>query len=62
MAKEDLETKARRAVLRIEKKVTDIGNVVRDLSMKLCHIIKHKGDYYSMPKGIDYENNNYGKS
>jgi len=62
MAKEDLETKARRAVLRIEKKVTDIDNVVRDLSMKLCHIIKHKGKYYSMPEGINYENNNYNKA
>lgn len=54
MAKESLETKADKAVLRIERKVTDIGNVLRDLSMKLCHVIKYKGDYYSMPEGIDY--------
>lgn len=58
MVKEDLETKARRAVLRIEKKVVDIDNVVRDLSMKLCHIIKYKGNYYSMPEGIEYEKGN----
>lgn len=54
MAKENLETKADRAVLRIEKKVTDIGNVLRDLSMKLYHVIKYKGNYYSVPEGIDY--------
>ena len=64
MAKEDLETKAWKAVLniekktssipRIEKKVIDMDNVLRDLSMKLCHIIKYKGDYHTMPYGIDY--------
>lgn len=54
MAKENLETKADKAVLRIERKVTDIDNVLRDLSMKLCHVIKYKGNYYSMPEGIDY--------
>ena len=51
---ENLETKARKAVLRIEKKVGDIDNVLRDLSMKLCHVIKYKGNYYSAPEGIDY--------
>jgi hypothetical protein len=54
MTKENLETKADKAVLRIEKKVIDIDNVLRDLSMKLCHVIKYKGNYYSMPEGIDY--------
>lgn len=53
MAK-DLEARAGKAVLRIEKKVNDIDNVLRDLSMKLCHVIKHKGSYYSMPDGLDY--------
>ena len=55
MTKEDLETRAGKAVLRIEKKVNDIGNVLRDLSMKLCYVIKYKGNYHSMPEGIDYE-------
>jgi len=55
MAKEDLETKSRKAVLRIDKKVTDMNNILRDLSMKVCHVIRYKGEYYSMPKGIDYE-------
>lgn len=55
MAKEDLETKAHRAVLTIKDKVMDMDNVLRDLSMKLCHVIKYKGNYYSAPEG-----NNYG--
>lgn len=54
MAKENLETKARKAVLRIEQKVADMDNVLRDLSMKLCHVIRYKGNYYSMEEGIDY--------
>lgn len=62
---ENLEARAWKAVLKIEKKtnsipniekrVIDIDNVVRDLSMKLCHIIRRKGDYYSLPDGIDYD-------
>jgi len=55
MTKEDLETKARKAILAIKDKVADIDNVLRDLSMKLCYIIKHKGDYFTLPEGIDYE-------
>ncbi len=55
MTKEDLETKARKAVLSMEKKVTGIYDVLCDLSMKLCHIIKRKGDYYSLPE----RNNHY---
>jgi len=52
---ENLETKAAKAVFKIERKVSDIDNVLRDLSMKLCHIIRRKGDYYSLPSGIDYD-------
>lgn len=52
---ENLETKSRKAVLAIKDKVADIDDVLRDLSMKLCHIIKYKGNYYTMPKGVDYE-------
>jgi hypothetical protein len=54
MAKESLEARADKAVIKIEKKVNDIDNVLRDLSMKLCHVIKYKGNYYSMSEGIDY--------
>ena len=52
---EDLETKSRKAVLRIDKNVADGVDVLRDLSMKLCHVIKYKGNYYSVPEGNDYE-------
>ena len=55
MANESLETKAGKAVIRIEKKVNDIDNVLRDLGMKLCHVIKYKGNYHSVPDGIGYE-------
>ncbi len=54
MVKEDLETKAQKAVLRISKKVADINNKLNDLSMKMCHIIKYKRDYYSLPDGNGY--------
>ncbi len=54
MTKEDLETKARKAVLRIEKKVTDMSNVLYDVSAKLCHLIKRGSDYYSSPEGNGY--------
>jgi len=69
MTKGNLETKVVRAVLNIaksmlnvEKKVIDMDNVLRDLSMKFCYIIKHKGfggDYYTLPEGIDYGFDDY---
>lgn len=51
---EDLETKSRKAVLAIKDKITDIDNVLRDLSMKLCYLIKGQG-YASA------EHDSYGK-
>lgn len=58
MKKVDLETQARKAVLNINEKVTYISNVLNDLSMKLCHVIKSKRDYHDiyrdMVKGDDY--------
>jgi hypothetical protein len=54
MTKEDLETKTRKAVLRIEKKVTDMSNVLYDVSMKLCHVIKSFKDYYREPDRNSY--------
>ncbi|MEE9615196.1 MAG: hypothetical protein V3W31_09680 [Thermodesulfobacteriota bacterium] len=55
MTKEDLETKARKAVLRIEKKVTDMNNVLYGVSAKLCHLIKRGSDYYSQPENGYYK-------
>ena len=54
MPKENLETKALKAILKIDKKITDINNVLTDLSMKLCHIIKSQRDYYSLTKRNGY--------
>jgi len=54
MAKEDLETKAHKATLRIDKNTADGVNVLRDLSMKICYLIKKdKGNGYRS------EGNNY---
>ena len=44
---ESLEARAMKAVLNIEK-------ILRDVGMKLTHVIEYKFDYYSLPKGIDY--------
>ena len=54
MVKQNLETRAKKAILRIEKTVTDIANILYDLSMKLCHIIKSRKDYYTLPDRNDY--------
>lgn len=53
---ENLETKARKAVLKIEKKVDSIYAILKDVGMKLTHVIEYKLDYHTLPKGIDYEN------
>jgi hypothetical protein len=58
MAKESLETKARKSIFRIENKVRDIDNVLRDLSMKLCYIIKKQQKHYSISNGFGYKENN----
>lgn len=50
---ENLEAKARNAVLEIRKKVDRIYDILRDVGMKLTHVIEYKFD--SVPKGIDYE-------
>lgn len=44
---ENLESRAHKAALRMEK-------MLRDLCLKVTHVIEYKLDYYSMPKGIDY--------
>jgi len=54
MTKKDLETKAQKAVLKIEKKVTDLYNLLNDLNLKLCHIIQSRRSYYDMLEGNDY--------
>jgi len=53
MVKNNLEKRMRKAVLAIEKDVSDIGQVVRDLCMKLCYLIKDKRIYYDVPERKD---------
>ena len=55
MTKEDLETKARKAVLKIKERVDKIYDILKDVGMKLTHVIEYKFDYHAMPKGLDYE-------
>jgi len=47
MAKENLETKSRKAVL-------EIKDMLRDFCAKMTHVIEYKFDYHSLPKDIDY--------
>lgn len=56
MAKENLETKVRKAVLSIEKKVAGIYNILTDLSLKLCHMITSMKDYYKSTGDNPYFN------
>ncbi len=46
MAKDTLETKVRKSVLKIEKSVSGIYNILTDFSLKFCHIIERMGDRY----------------
>jgi hypothetical protein len=46
MAKKNLETRVSKAVLTIKEKIIDMYNLLSDLSLKLCHIIKSRDDYY----------------
>ncbi len=51
MAKENLEKKAQKAILKIEESVTRIEYAVGDLSMKLCHLIRDRRSYQDMLEG-----------
>jgi hypothetical protein len=48
MAKEKLEKKLEKTVVSIEKSVKGIYDILNDLSLKLCHIIKDRRSYYDM--------------
>lgn len=54
MAKETLESKARKAVIEIGERVNKIYEILKDVGLKLTHVIEYKFDYHTMPKGIDY--------
>jgi hypothetical protein len=59
MVKEDLETKAQKAVLQIRKKVARIYAILMDVGAKLTHVLEYKFNYHTLPEGIDYEKENY---
>jgi hypothetical protein len=46
MAKDNLETRVKKSVLKIEKSISGIYNVLTDFNLKLCHIIERMGDQY----------------
>jgi hypothetical protein len=54
MTKDKLETKVMKAVIHIDKTLGSIRDILNDLSMKLCYIIKDKRNYYDMLNGNDY--------
>ena len=52
----NLEDRAGKAVLNIEKKVSKIYDILMDVGAKITHVLEYKFDYYTLPKGkIDYE-------
>ena len=59
MAKQDLEVKCKKAVLEIADKVDSIYNTLRDVSMKLCHIIKQNKRSYTLGQYDSNDNNGY---
>ncbi len=54
MDKNNLETKANEAILKIGEDVTDIANILRDIDMKFCYVIKDNRSYSDMLEGNDY--------
>lgn len=46
MAKDNLETRVKKSVLKIEKSISGIYTVLTDFNLKLCHIIERMGDQY----------------
>ena len=54
MAKDNLETRVKKSVLKIEKSISGIYNVLTDFNLKLCHIIERIGDQYRVGDSAPY--------
>ena len=54
MAKDNLETRAKKSVIRIEKGVSGIYNVLTDFNLKLSHIIERMGNQYEGSNSSSY--------
>lgn len=52
MAKDNLEKKVKKSVIKIGKHVEGIYNILTDLSLKLCHIITEMKDYKTYDKDL----------
>ena len=46
MAKDNLETRVKKSVLKIEKKVSEIYNVLADFNLNLLHVIEQRQPSY----------------
>ena len=55
MAKDNLETRVKKSVLKIEKSVSGIYNILTDFNLKLCHIIERMGDQYRGGSNFYYD-------
>jgi hypothetical protein len=60
MVQHYLDPRVRKAILNMEDKVTDISNLLSDMNMKLCHMIKDKRDPYEIYRDM-VEGNDHGK-
>lgn len=57
MTKDNLETRCKKAVLRIADTVLRIADTVQDANMKLCHLIKsYRNSFYSNVGKHNYKN------
>ena len=54
MPNDKLESKVMKAIIHIDKTLCNISNVLNDLGMKLCYIIKDKQNYQDMLHGNEY--------
>ena len=52
MAKDNLDTKVKKTILKIGKNVEGIYNILTDLSLKLCHIITSMKEYRTYDKDL----------
>lgn len=54
MAKDNLETRVKKSVLKIEKSISGIYNILTDFNLKLCHIIERMEDQYKIGGSSPY--------
>ncbi len=51
MAKEDLETRCKKAIIKAKDTILNIREILKDIEMELTHIIEYRRNtFFSMPK------------